>query len=274
MKLLIAVDMEGITGVVHWDQVTPGLPDYPRFRQLMTADVNAAIEGAFEAGADEIIVTDGHEQGLNILIEELDPRARLNSGNNTALAMVQGADQGIDGALFVGYHARAGSAHAVLDHTWSSRIVVDVMLNERGVGEIGLNAAVCGHYGAPVLMVSGDQTACGEARDLLGSIEVAVIKQAVAHMSAECLPPEISQEKICEAAARAVARLRAGDAPAPFYPAEPVRVTIEFVNSAMADGASLLPGASREGGRLVIFTAPDMPAAYRGFHSAVELARG
>src|SRR4030042_339638 len=106
MKILIAADMEGITGVVCWDHVSPDHAEYPRFRLLMTGDVNAAIRGAFEGGADEVLVTDGHSSGRNILIEELDDRARLNSGSSYPLSMVRGADSGISGVLFVGYHAR------------------------------------------------------------------------------------------------------------------------------------------------------------------------
>ncbi len=117
MKILIAADMEGITGVVHWDQVDSQHPEYQRFRRIMTGDVNSAIRGAFEGGADEVIVADGHDSARNILIEDLDPRARLNSGTPSPLAMVQGVDQGVDGAMFVGYHARCGAPNAILDHT-------------------------------------------------------------------------------------------------------------------------------------------------------------
>lgn len=118
MKILIAADMEGITGVVCWDHVNPNHAEYPRFRRLMTGDVNAAIRGAFEGGSSEVIVSDGHNLGRNILIEELDPRARLNSGSPSPLSMVQGIDQGVKGVIFVGYHACIGSQNAILEHTW------------------------------------------------------------------------------------------------------------------------------------------------------------
>jgi D-amino peptidase len=274
MKILIAADMEGISGVVHWDQVTSTHPEYTRFRKIMTGDVNAAIQGAAQAGANEITVTDGHAFGMNILIEELDGRARLNSGSPSPFSMVQGVDGGVDGVLFIGYHARAGSTNAILNHTWSSKTVSDVTLNGRGVGEIGLNAALSGHFGVPVLMISGDQTACGEARDLLGPIEVAVVKQATGKMAAECLPLEVSRRLICEAAARAVGNLHSGPAPKPFRLAEPVRVAVDFLQAEMADHASLFAGASRTDGRRIEFSAPDMPTAYRSFRSVVALARG
>lgn len=272
MKIFIAADMEGITGVTNWDQVNPSHSEYPRFRKLMTADVNAAIQGAFESGADEVVVKDGHANGTNILIEELAPSARLNASNSSPFAMVQGIDESFDGVFFVGYHARAGTKKAILDHTWSSSSVANVWLNDQPVGEVGLNAAVCGHYGVPVIMVSGDQTVCAEAMDLLGQIEVAVVKQAVGRMAAECLPPQLAQEKICEAAARAVSRLKAGQT-APFRVQPPVTVVVEFFNSSMADSAARLPWSKRLDGRRIQVTLDDMPSAYQAFQVLVSLAR-
>ncbi len=273
MKILIAADMEGISGVTNWDQVTPGHFEYNRFRQIMTADVNAAIEGAFSAGADQVVVTDGHADGNNILIEELDGRARLNAGNGSPFSMVQGVDAGVDGVMFVGYHACAGSKNAILDHTWSSKMVANVWLNEKLVGETGLNSALCAHFNIPVIMISGDQTVCGEAKELLGSLEFAVVKQASGRMSAECLPLAISRDKICEAASRAVTRLAAGTAAPVFRIAEPVHVTIEFQTSDMADRAARLPDVTRIDGKRVELNARDMVAAHTGFRAAVSLAR-
>lgn len=271
MKLLIAVDMEGITGVVNWDHVTPSHAEYQRFRHLMTADVNAAISGAADAGADEIVVSDGHWSGTNLLIEELDPLARLNCGSPSPFSMVQGASSGIDAAFFIGYHAHIGSQNAILDHTWSSTAVANVWLNDRIVGEIGLNAAVCGAFDAPVLLVSGDQTATAEGREWLGEIETAVVKQASGRFAAECLPPEVTGKLIRESATRAVRRYMKGRAPAPLKVELPVTVTVEFTYSNMADHASILPGAARLDARKVAYTAADMPSAYRGFRSLVGL---
>ena len=185
MKVLIAVDMEGITGVTTWDQVTPGHAEYARFRRLMTQDVNAAIRGALEAGADEVIVADGHWNASNILIEELDPRAKLNSGSPSPFSMMEGIDESIDAVFFIGYHARNGSPFAILDHTWSSRTVANIWLNELLTGEYGLNASLAGHFGVPVIMVSGDQTACAQMSELLGDVEIAVVKQATGRFAAE-----------------------------------------------------------------------------------------
>lgn len=273
MKILIAADMEGISGVVHWDQVTPGHVEYQRFRRIMTADVNAAVAGALEAGADEVIVTDGHWNDMSILAEELDPRARLNSGGPSPLAMVQGVDVDVSGVMFVGYHARAGARNAILDHTWSDVRVANLWLNGALTGEIGLNAAVCGHFDVPVIMISGDQTACAEAVETLGALEVAVVKQATGRMAADCLPPPVAQQKIREAAVRALNRVRMGRAAQPYRLESPVTVAIEFAQSEMADRAMILPGARRDGGKRIELTAEDMPSAYRLFRVSVSLAR-
>ncbi len=273
MKILIAADMEGISGVVHWDHTDSKHSEYQRFRKLMTADVNAAIQGVCEAGAEEVLVADGHGSGRNILVEELDPRARLHSGTPSPLAMTQGLDASVDAALFIGYHARMGSMNAILDHTWSSRYIAGLWLNEQAVGEIGLNGALCGHFGVPVIMISGDQTACAEAAELFGIEDVCVVKQATGRMAAECLPPAVAQERIRAASRRAVERLAAGQGPAPLRVALPVKLEIELVSSDMADRVAILPGAARAQGKRVQFVADDVLTAYRLFRSAAALAR-
>jgi D-amino peptidase len=273
MKILIAVDMEGITGVTTWDQVTPGHAEYARFRKLMTQDVNAAVRGACDAGADEVIVADGHWNGSNILIEELDPRARLNTGSPSPQSMMQGIDESIDAVFFIGYHARNGSPNAILDHTWSSGTVANVWLNDILTGEYGLNAALAGHFGVSVIMASGDQTACAQMCDLLGDLETAIVKQASGRFAAECLPPQASQELIYEAATRAVERLSEGDVIDPFVLDTPIRVTVEFFSSDMADRASTIPHTQRDGTR-VTFTAKEMETAYAAFRSMVAMASG
>jgi D-amino peptidase len=272
MKILIAADMEGISGVTCWEQVDPAHDEYKRFRKIMTAEVNAVVAGAAEAGADEFVVADGHGNGNNILIEELDKRARLNSGNGSPFSMIQGVDKTTSGVIFIGYHARAGSQDAVLAHTWSSGRIANVWLNDVLVGEYGLNAAVAGHFGVPVLMISGDQTACAQAVELLGPLETAVVKQATSYFSAECLPPQVTQLMIHEAAKRAVWSLKKGKKPKPFVVKTPVRVTVEFRQPESADRAERLPGAKRLNGVRIEFTAPDMPSAHTGFRAAVKQA--
>ncbi len=268
-RILIAADMEGITGVTNWDQVSPGHAEYERFRRIMTGDVNAAVRGAFNAGAEEVLVADGHEVGSNILLEELDPRARLNSGSPSPLSMMQGVDRA-DGVLFIGYHARQGSAAAICDHTWSSRCVANLWIHDALAGEYTLNAALAGHFGVPVIMISGDQTACAQAVEQLGSLETAVVKQATGRFAAECLPPEASGRLIQEAAGRAVGKLIREEAPKPLVVKTPVRITVQAFSSDMADRAMRMPGVTREGLKLS-FTARDMPEAYSSFRTLVNL---
>ena len=271
MKILIACDMEGVTGVVNWDQVTPGHYEYPRFRKLMTQDVNSAISGAFDGGATEVIVADGHWHGTNILIEELDRRVRLNASTSSPYSMMQGIDESVDGVIFIGYHARQGSERAICDHTWSSATVSNLWLNETLVGEFGLNGALAGYFGVPVIMVSGDQTACQQTVELLGAMETAVVKTALGRYSAECLPPEVTSKLISDAAKRAVANLTRGKAPDPFIIDTPVVVTVDFRSSDMADRALRLPGTLRDSTRVSI-EMPDMNDAYSMFRVLVSLA--
>jgi D-amino peptidase len=270
MKVLIAADMEGVSGVTCWEETESNHSEYARFRKIMTEEVNAAISGAAEAGADEFVVADGHGEGTNILFEELDSRALLNSGGNSPLSMVQGVNQSTAGVLFIGYHARAGSKNAVLAHTWSSGRIANVWLNDALVGEYGINGAVAGHFGVPVLMISGDQTACAQAVDLLGALETAVVKHASGYFSAECLSPKITLPLIQETAKRAVKRLKDGTAPKPYIIKTPVRVRIEFRQPEAADRAERLPGVSRLDGLRIEFAVQDMLAAYAGFRAAVK----
>jgi D-amino peptidase len=272
MKLLIAVDMEGATGVVSWDHVDPKAAEYQRFRHLLTADVNAAIEGALAAGFDDIVVSDGHWNSGNVLVEELHHAAQLNTGTPSPFSMVQSVQEGVDAAFFVGYHARAGALHAILDHTWSASRVANAWLNGRLMGETGLNGSVCGAFGVPVLLVTGDQTVAAEAEAWIPGIETAIVKEACGRYAARCLPAEVTGPLIREAAQRAGRAFLAGRGPKPIQTLNPTVIRIEFSASQMGDMASLLPGASRLDGRTIEFEAPDMPTAYQCLRVAVGLA--
>ena len=274
MKILIAADMEGITGVVHWDQVNPNHAEYSRFRRLMTGDVNAAIRGAFAGGATSVVVTDGHNNGRNILIEELDPRATLNSGSPSPLSMVQGVDEDVNGVMLVGYHGRMGAVNAILDHTWSDERVSGLWINGQAFGEAGLNGAVCGHFNVPVIMASGDQTLCAEVQELFGNkIEVAQVKRAVSRMSAECLPPAVTASLIEEVAKRAAINLKSKKAPKPLKVTKPINLIVKFEQSDMADKAALMPHAIRTVERRVEYVADNMLTIFLAFRTMLALAR-
>ena len=272
MNILVAADMEGISGVTSWEQVDPNHSEYSRFRKLMTGEVNAAVKGAFAGGAHQVRIADGHAYGRNLLIEGLDGRVLLNTGSPSPFSMVQGIDASINGVIFVGYHARAGTANAILDHTWSSSTVSRVWLNGQECGEIGLNAAVCGHFGVPVIMIAGDQSACAEARALLGEVETAVVKQANGRNAAECLPPEAAHTLIRTTAMKALERLKAGDIPGPYQPELPIALVVDFPLTEQAERAALYPHSERVDGRQIRLTVSDALEVYRAFRAIVNLA--
>jgi len=272
MRVLIAHDMEGISGVVDWRHTESGNPEYERFRRIMTAEVNAAIEGALAAGASDVVVADGHGGGRNVLIEQLNPRARVHCGSPSPLSMVSGVDGGPAAAFFVGYHAASGTRQAILAHTWSCSRVLGVWLNGEPAGEIRLNGSVCGQFGVPVLLVTGDQAACAEATALIPGVTTVAVKQASAFQAAECLSPEVTQPRIREAAAQALKQYRERGTVRPLAVRTPVRIAVELGNPAMADIASLIPGMQRVDGRRIEGEYPDMVTAYRAFRVAVSLA--
>ena len=272
MKILISTDMEGISGVVDWTHVDSTHAEYNRFRRLMTADVNAAVRGALKGGADQVVVTDAHGSKTNILIEELEASARLNSGKSGPMGMVQGIDNHVDAAFFVGYHACNGTLDGILSHTISGKAIANIWVNDMLVGEFGINALVAGAYNVPVLLVTSDQAGEAEAKDLVPDITAVVTKVSTSRFSADCLPPKRVHQMIEAAAEAAVKAFASGKAPAVLKTVEPVVVKIEFMHSAMADSASLLPNARRLEGRMIELKADTMPEAYRNIRAAVKMA--
>ena len=271
MRVYISVDMEGVAGVVHEDQTDPVDPrhagEYNRFRRLMTAEANAAIEGALAAGAERVLVNDSHWLMMNLLAEELNPAAELLSGGPKARSMVEGIELGFDAALFVGYHARAGTEHAVIDHTYTSR-VHEARLNGRPVGELAINAALAGTFDVPVALVSGDQALAAEARDLLGpALETVIVKHAVGRFAARSVSPAVACRLIREGTTAALGR-----AHAPFRLSAPVRLEVDFAETQMADMAELVPGSVRTAGRTVEFVHQDYREVFRAWRALYNLA--
>jgi D-amino peptidase len=275
MRILISCDMEGISGIVDWEQCTPGKAEWQRSRALMAGDVNAAINGAFVGGAEAVTVSDAHWHARSLEIEALDPRTRLHSGSPSPFSMLQGIDDDppYQALALIGYHAKAGTQKGLLCHTWSDN-VAGVWLNGVEVGEIGLNAATAGHYHVPVVAVSGDHLACLEAQTLLGpdNVEVAVVKLGAGRYAAECLPLNDAREKICEALARGVNRLKSGPAFRPYRVAAPVELAVEFKFPHQADRAFLIPGTRRVSGTRLEYRADDMIVAIRAFRAMVMIA--
>jgi D-amino peptidase len=271
MRVYISVDMEGVAGVVHEDQTNPldprCAPEYARFRRLMTAEANAAIQGALDAGATSVLVNDSHWEMRNLLAEELNEAAQLVSGGPKPLSMMEGVAEGHDAALFIGYHARAGTGNAILDHTYADRIL-DVRLNGRSVGEVGLNAALAGAYGVPVALVSGDSALAAEAGELLGEdLTTVIVKEAVSRHAAKSLAPSVACRMIREGVAKALTRRHA-----PFVLPSPVTLEVEFSKTVEADMAELCPGAIRTGGRAVRYTHDDYREVFRAWRVMQNLA--
>ena len=271
MRVYISVDMEGIAGVVHEDQTDPidsrHAGEYNRFRRLMTNEANAAIRGARDAGATGVVVNDSHWLMRNLLAEELDPFAELMSGGPKRLSMVEGIESGFDAAMFIGYHARAGTQNATIDHTYTSR-VYETRIGGAPVGELALNAALAGVYGVPVALVSGDQSLAAEAQALLGdTVETVIVKQAVGRFAARSLAPSVACERIRAGAAAALSR------PHPLFTfSPPVRLEVDFTESQMADMAELAPGSQRTGARTVEYTGDDYRQVFRAWRAMYNLA--
>ncbi|MEU4402562.1 M55 family metallopeptidase [Micromonospora orduensis] len=270
MKVLISVDMEGISGIVHPTETNPDRYDYERGRALMTAEVNAVIAGVFDAEPNAVVwVADAHGSFRNLLPEDLDRRVHLVRGNPRPLGMLAGLDEHTDAVLFIGYHAQAGAGPAVLAHTMSDAIL-DVRVAGRSLGEIGLNAAMAGHRDAPVVLLSGDDTACTEFSELVPSAVTVAVKRAVGQAAAVALHPQVARERLRRAAADAITR-RASIPPLKM--AGPLDVEIDLYGPYMVDLAVLVPGVTRiGGGRTVAFHTADFADAYRVVQLLVQLA--
>jgi len=263
LKVFIAVDLEGVGGYVKWDATDRG-----RERELITGEANAAIAGAFEGGATKVLVTEAHANMRNIIPEEMDPRATFLSGTPKPLNHMAGIDSTFNAAMFVGYHSKAGTKNGVMAHTYSADIF-SLRFNGVEVGEIGTDAAIAGHFGVPVVMVSGDRAACEEARELLGEIETVVVKEGISRYAARCVPVEEVHRLIREGAKRALGKV---GVVSPFIIKSPVRGEITFTDPSCADAISHVPFVERLDGRTVAFTAADFVQAFELFNALHFLA--
>ncbi len=268
MRVYISADLEGVAGVVHGEHTARDGREHERARRLMTAEVNAAVEGAFEAGAEAVVVNDAHGSMRNILPEELDSRAELVTGSPKPLGMLAGVDDGFDVAMFVGYHSRMGHP-GVLNHTIAGSVVADVLFNGVPVGETGINATVCGHFGVPVVLVTGDDQVAQEARRFIAGVRTAVVKRALGRYAARCLHPDRARELIRQEAAAAV---RGAVNVEPVRIRLPVEVTLRLQNTAMADAAELLPGTERIDPLTVRWQGGSALEAYRALRTMISLA--
>lgn len=207
LKIYISADMEGVVGAVTDEQLGPGGFEYERFRKFMTAEVNAAIDAARAAGATEFLVSDSHGNGQNLLIEELPDDVMVIRSWPRELSMMAGIDDSFDGAIFLGYHSSTNNTRGVRAHTMSSANITSVRLNGMTMTEGSINAAIAGHFGVPIIMVSGDDVAVAENQVIIGDIEGAVVKWASGFHSARTLTPEAGYEVIRTRTASAISRI-------------------------------------------------------------------
>ena len=256
LKIYISADMEGITGVVTGEQLGPTGFEYARFREFMTQEVNAAIEGAIAGGATDIVISDSHGNGQNLLIEKLQPSSVLLVRSwPRPLGMMQGIDETFAGAIFIGYHTGTTNLEGVRAHTLSSARLTDVRLKGVSVSEAGINAAIAGHFNVPVIMVSGDDAVVKETTALLGNIEGAVVKWASGFHSAKTLMPQMSYVMIRDKAKLAVSRIRDFK---PYKLAGPIELDVRFKNYRPAEVLSYLSIIQRPDAHSIRFVGKDM----------------
>ncbi|MFI2227703.1 MULTISPECIES: M55 family metallopeptidase [Streptomyces] len=267
MKILISADMEGATGVTWPADVLPGTPQWERCRRLFTSDVNAAVLGFLDGGADEVLINEAHWTMRNLLLEELDPRAQMLTGRHKALSMVEGVQRGdVDGIAFVGYHTGAGT-EGVLAHTYLANSITGVWLNGVRASEGHLNAHVVAEYGVPVVLVTGDDLTCRDALGYAPAARMVAVKDHVSRYAAVCRTPERTAADI-----RAAAKEAAGLA----VRYEPVRggpytVELEFDAEHLAAAATVVPGVAASGERRVAYTSETMYEAIRTFKAVTTI---
>ncbi len=255
VKVYISADMEGVAGVVTADQLAPGGFEYERFRGFMTSEVLAAIEGAREGGATQIVVSDSHGSGQNLLIERFPDDVMIVRSTPRPLMMMQGIDSSFAAAIFVGYHASTTNPNGVRAHTMSSADFTSVSLNGTSMPEAGFNAAIAGYFGVPVVMITGDDFAVNETKQLLGNIEGAVVKYALGFHSAETMTPAAAQKLIRETARRAVMKRSEVK---PYIVTSPVRLDLTFKNYLQAEITSYLPNVERTTAHAIRFDGRDI----------------
>lgn len=280
MKIFISADMEGVNGIMHSSQTQPGEPGYERSITLMHKELAAIVDGIYSAGGvSDIFIADAHWDGRNLRIDMLPKGVTLCSGWQRPFSMMGGVtgavgakqimDKGFDGVFFTGYHARAGVACGVLSHTYRAQVFLDVQLNGVPVGETGVNAALAGHFGVPIAFLSGDDTACQEAHDLLGPLTTVAVKKAISRYSAVMMPEADSLEALRRGAAEAMNKRLGWNI---FRPPSPSTLALTMIDPAMADGAELLPEVKRTGDRSIEMSHADYSVLFRLFLAVGALA--
>ena len=272
-NVFMSVDIEGISGVVHGDMMMPDAREYDRGRRLMTQDANAAIEGLVESGAGYILVNDGHGPMRNLLIEELHPAAHLLSGSGAAKehCQLEGAgDRPFDVAVFIGYHAMANTPKAIHPHTIAGGVVSELRLNGSPHGETGLNAAILGSLGIPIVLVTGDTTTMAEAGKMLpDGVELVAVKEARGRNAAICRPLAEARADIAAAAQRALANAASVE---PYRPERPFEIEVDYLTMAQCERGACIGGVETRGPRTIRISSADPWEQYRVLWAALRAA--
>ena len=270
MKIFLSSDMEGTTGVVDWGQCRAPSPEYDYYRGLLQAEVNAAIDGAVAAGAEEFLVNDSHSTMQNLRPDQLHGDASYLSGRHKPLYMMQGLDPTFDAIFFVSYHGSMSSAASTLSHTYNPRAIAEVQLNGTVVGEAGINALVALAHEVPVVLITGDRTTAEEATPICPGIETVVVKESVTRFAASSLHPQRARAMIRDGAQRALERLHTFRPPAITLPAT---LTVLFRNADLAEMACWVRGVERTDEKTVAMTDDDPLRLFRTFITTVVLTR-
>lgn len=263
VRIYVKVDMEGVSGIVSPEQVKPGAAEYRDGRRMLMRDLTAVLEGAFSAGCTEALVYDAHSAGRNVDMESLDPRVSVISGRPLPRdGFYCGLDDSFRALFLVGYHARAGSQDAVLPRTYEDDIA-SLKVNGTEIGEIGMEAALAGKFGVPLVFVSADSGGVREARELLGDdVQAVEVKKAVTATSGVCLPVTRTEDLLRDAAARAL-RHAASVPPVVFQ--SPTTLEVIFRSAESADAVARMPEIERTGPDTVRTQGPSILVAYRNF---------
>lgn len=269
MRVLISADMEGATGTTWPEDVEPGTPAWQRMRRFLTSDVNACIAGLYAGGADDVLVNEAHETQRNVLLDELDPRARILIGRHKPLGMMQGVEDA-DAVVFLGYHTGAG-AGGVLAHTYLGAGLTGFRIDGEDADEGRMNALTAAEHGVPVILVTGDDRTCEAAAGWAPEARTAAVKECVSRYAAVCLPPERSAVLIRERAELAVRDHRLLGRPEPVT--GPRRFEIDFHATHQAEAVAAVPTVELTGPCTVAYTAPGATRAARTFKICTVVAR-
>jgi D-amino peptidase len=254
VKVFVISDLEGVSGITKGGQTKGGAPMYEESRRLYTEEINSAVRGAKAAGAGEIVVMDchgaGEEWSFNSLVPELLDEACDFVVQEEWTEYTDFLEAGVDAALFVGTHAMAGTRRGVMNHTVSGQVWQNLWFNGVLVGETGINAALCGAWGCPVAMVTGDAAACSEAADLLGPGLVTVpVKVGLGSQSARNVAPRRAREMIEAGARRALADLSEVE---PYDPGRPCEIQVEYKHTLAPDALRYRHGVERASDRVIV----------------------